>query len=44
MKRAMLAQEKTKTKVPIANRDDRPDKSDGSDTQFVKIKKELTLA
>jgi hypothetical protein len=42
--RAMLAQAETKTKVPFANRNGKPDKSDASDTQIAKIKKELTLA
>ncbi len=40
----MLAQAETKTKVPFANRNGKPDKSDGSDTQIAKIKNELTLA
>ncbi len=42
--RAMLAQAETKIKVPFANRNGKQDKSDGSDTQVAKIKKELTLA
>ncbi len=42
--RTMLAQTETKRKVPFGNRNGRPDKSDGSDPQFDKLKKELTLA
>ncbi len=42
--RAMLAQAETKTKVPFANRNGKPDKSDSSDTQVIKIKGELTLS
>ncbi len=38
--RAMLAQAETKTKLPFAYRNGRPDKSDGSDTQVAKIKKD----
>ncbi len=34
----------TKNKVPFANRNGRPDKSDGSDMQVAKIMKDLTLA
>jgi hypothetical protein len=41
---AMLAQAETKTKVSLANRNGKPDKSDGLDLQFAKIKKEFTLA
>jgi hypothetical protein len=41
---AMLAQAETKTKVPFANCNGKPNKSDGSDTQVAKIKKELILA
>ncbi len=40
---AMLAQAETITKVPFANRNGVPDKSDGSDTQVAKINKDLTL-
>ncbi len=40
----MLAQAKTRTKVPFANCNSRPDKSDGSGTQVAKIKKDLILA
>jgi hypothetical protein len=32
--RAMLAQAETKSKAPLGNRNDRPDKSDGLDPQF----------
>jgi hypothetical protein len=32
------------TKVPFANWNGKPDKSNGSDTQVAKIKKELTYA
>jgi hypothetical protein len=42
--RAMLAQAETKSKVSFGQRNGRPDKSDGSDPQFAKLKKELTLA
>jgi hypothetical protein len=42
--RAMLAQAETKSKVPFGQRNGRPDKSDGLDPQFPKLKKELTLA
>jgi hypothetical protein len=42
--RAMLAQAETKSKPPFGNRNGRPDKSDGFDPQFAKLKKELTLA
>ncbi len=42
--RAMLAQAETKSKAPFGNRNGRPDKSDGLDPQFAKLKKELTLA
>ncbi len=44
--RAVLAQASsdTKTKIPFANRNGKPDKSDGSDKQVAKIKKELTFA
>ncbi len=42
--RAMLAQVETKTKVPFANRDGKPDRSDGSAPKFAKINKELSLA
>jgi hypothetical protein len=40
----MLAQAETKGKVPFGSRNGRPDKSYGLDTQFAKLKKELTLA
>ena len=40
----MLAQAETKSKPPFGNRNGRPDKSDGLDPQFAKLKKELTLA
>jgi hypothetical protein len=40
----MLAQTETKRKAPFGNRNGRPDKSDGLDPQFAKLKKELTLA
>jgi hypothetical protein len=33
----------TKTKVPFAYQNGKPDKSDGSDTPVAKIKKDLTL-
>ncbi len=39
-----LAQAETQSKVPIGNRNGRPDKSDGSVPQFAKLKKESTLA
>ena len=42
--RAMLAQAEIKSKAPFGNRNGRPDKSDGLDPQFAKLKKELTLA
>ena len=42
--RAMLTQADTKTKAPFANRNGKPDKSDGLDPQFATLKKELTLA
>ena len=41
--RAVLAQTETKSKAPFGNRNGRPDKSDGLDLQFAKLKKELTL-
>ncbi len=41
--RAMLAQAETKSKATFGNRNGRPDKSDGLDPQFAKLK-ELTLA
>ncbi len=41
--RALLAQAETKNKVPFANSNGKPNKSDGSDTQVAKIKKDLTL-
>jgi hypothetical protein len=41
--REMLAQAETKTKVQFANRNGKKDKSDGSDTQVAKVKKDLTL-
>jgi hypothetical protein len=41
---AMLAQAETKSKAPFGSRNGRPDKSDGLDPQFAKLKKELTLA
>jgi hypothetical protein len=37
--RAMLARAETKTKVPFANRNGKPDKSDVLDPQFAKLKK-----
>ncbi len=40
----MLNQPKTKSKYPFGNSNGRPDKSDGSDPQFAKLKKELILA
>jgi hypothetical protein len=40
----MLAQAETKSKAPFGNRNGRPDKSDGLDPQFAKLRKELTLA
>jgi hypothetical protein len=40
----MLAQTETKSKVPFGNRNGRPDKSDGQDPEFAKLKKDLTLA
>ncbi len=40
----MLAQDETKSKAPFGNRNGRPDKSNGLDQQFAKLKKELTLA
>ncbi len=40
---AKLAQAETKNKVPFANHNGRPDKTDGSDTQVAKIMKNLTL-
>jgi hypothetical protein len=42
--RAMLAQAETKSKVPFGQRNGRPDKSNGLDPQFAKLKKELTFA
>ncbi len=39
----MLAQSETKSKAPFGNRNGRPDKSDGLEPQFAKLKKELTL-
>ncbi len=42
--RAMLAQAETKSKAPLGNCNGRPDKSDGLDLQFAKLKKEVTLA
>ncbi len=42
--RAMLAQAETKSKVPFGNRNGQPNKSDGLDPQYAKLKKELTLA
>jgi hypothetical protein len=39
----MLAQADTKSKVPFGNHNGRPDKPDGSDPQFAKFKRELTL-
>ncbi len=41
--RAILAQAETKTNVPFANHNGRPDKSNCSDMQVSKIKKDLTL-
>ncbi len=40
----MLAQAETKSKVPFGQHNGRPDKSDGLDPLFAKLKKELTLA
>ncbi len=40
----MLAQAETKHTLPFGNRNGQPDKSDGSDPQFAKLKTELTLA
>ncbi len=40
----MLAQTETKSKAPFGNSNGRTDKSDGSDPQFVKLKKDLSLA
>ncbi len=40
----MLAQAETRSKAPFGNRNGHPDKSDGLDPQFAKLKKELTLA
>ncbi len=40
--RAILAQ--AKSKEPFGQRNGRPDKSNGLDQQFTKLKKELTLA
>jgi hypothetical protein len=37
-----LAQADTKTKVPFADRNGKPDKSDDSDGQVAKLKKDLT--
>ena len=37
--RAMLAQTETKRKAPFGNRYGPPDKSDGLDPQFAKLKK-----
>ncbi len=42
--RAMLAQTETKSKASLGNRNGRTDKSDGSDPQYAKLKKELSLA
>ena len=42
--RAMLAQAEIKSKAPFGSRNGRPDKSDGLDPQFAKLKKKLTLA
>ncbi len=44
LERAMLAQAETKCKAPMGSRNGRPDKSDGLDPQFAKLKRELTLA
>ncbi len=40
----MLAQAETKSKAPFGNRNGRPDKFDGLDPQFAKLKNKLTLA
>jgi hypothetical protein len=40
----MLAAAEARGKVPFANRNGKPDISDGSDLQVAKLKKELTLA
>ncbi len=40
----MLAQAETKSKAPFGSRTGRPEKSDGLDPQFAKLKNELTLA
>ncbi len=42
--RAMLAQQEPKSKVPFANRNGRPNNSDGTDLQIAKLKKDLSLA
>ena len=42
--RAMLAQAEPKSKVPCANRNGRPNNSDGTDSQVTNLKKDLTLA
>ncbi len=43
-KRAMLAQAETRSKAPFGDQNGRPDKSDGLNQQFTKLRKELTLA
>ncbi len=40
----MLAQAETNSKPPFGSRNGRPDKSDGLDLQFAKLKKDLALA
>jgi hypothetical protein len=40
----MLAQAEPESKVPFANRNDRPNNSDGTDSQVAKLKKDLSLA
>ncbi len=42
--RAMLASAEPKSKVPCANRNGRPNNSEGTDSQAAKLKKDLTLA
>ena len=42
--RAMLAQTKTKSKASFGNRNGRTDKSDGTDPQYARLKKDLSLA
>ena len=42
--RAVLVQAETKSKAPFGSSNGRPDKSDGLDSQFAKLKKDLSLA